>query len=442
MRIISSSGSSVPSTAFSAVSSAVSSFLSSFAGLLQSGNPVTNIELFNFANTKLTYIGDFAFNECNNLLNDIILKDSITYIGKSCFRNCMKISNVIFNATATSIPTECFYSCNSITNFTFGQNITTLKQIEDNAFYNCSQLSSITIPACVNSLGLACFSQCSNLRTINILSTDILSLEASLFYRCYYLQSCIFNEPIFTSIGDFCFSGCRSLSKIIVPGTVESLGVWCFSQYPSSFTDNLFVADTTSYTVSLVPQTIIFEDPSTIINITQHIDNNDSAISSIFNKPSDTTRDITIRFYNSLKLLKSDARKSINDLKTSYQNTTLGSNSPTVAVTSISIPIKVTSTSIPITVTSIYIPITVTSISISIPITVSSITTSTIINRNVLVPTTISFPNNITLPTTISINDSSIFDRLSYKVITSIYEIYKNNNNIKFEWYLNPMPNT
>jgi hypothetical protein len=364
--------------------STISSGLSGIANLIYSKlqSSSSTIENFNFSLTELNYIGNFAFNECNNLLNDIELKNTIYYIGRSCFRNCMNIRNVIFNASATSIPTECFYSCISITDFTFGQNITTLKQIEDSAFYNCSNLAYITIPTCVSSLGQSCFSHCSKLRSINVLSTNILSLENSLFYRCYYLETFTINNKV-TSIGRFCFSGCRSLSKIIVPGTVQSLGVWCFSQYPSSYTDNLFVSDTTSYTVSLVPQTIIFEDPSIITTIEENGNTANNSRSSIFNRSSETTRDITIIFYNSLKLFNNDTKNQITDHVNRSKNT----------------------------------------------VTYAKVQDA-------------QFILFMDAPKRIIIKDDNIFDRLSYPVITSIYDIYKNNSNIKFELYLDPKPNT
>lgn len=148
--------------------------------------------------------------------------------------------------------------------------------LDDNCFADCSSLISVSIPSSVTSLGICCFQWCSSLTSITIPSS-VTSLGAGCFWDCSSLASIRVeaNNPAYdsrenchaiietstntmiagcrntiipssvTSLGNFCFQGCSSLTSITIPSCVTHLGTGCFADcssltsinIPSSVTD-------------------------------------------------------------------------------------------------------------------------------------------------------------------------------------------------------------
>jgi hypothetical protein len=110
--------------------------------------------------------------------------------------------------------------------------------ISDRAFYNRS-LTSVTIPSSVTSIGNVAFSACSSLTSITVdnpnpayASIDgvlfdknirtIISYPAGKTARTYTIPSSV------TSIGDYAFFPCESLTSITIPSSVTSIGDYAF----------------------------------------------------------------------------------------------------------------------------------------------------------------------------------------------------------------------
>ena len=78
----------------------------------------------------------------------------------------------------------------------------------------------------VTSLGNYCFERCSSLTSINIPSS-VTSLGEYCFYGCSSLASINIPSSV-TSLGEDCFAYCSSLASINIPSSVTSLGEDCF----------------------------------------------------------------------------------------------------------------------------------------------------------------------------------------------------------------------
>ncbi len=210
----------------------------------------------------VTEIGEQAFSyhlnseERSAYITSVTIPDSVTKIDKYAFRECIGLTSVYFgeNSQLTTIGNEAFYSCRSLTSITIPDSVTS---IGSGAFYGCSNLTSINIPDGVTSIGSGAFYGCSSLTSITF-PDNVTSIDSAAFYGCNNLISitvaegnttyhsegnCLIETATntlilacknyvipdsVTSIGDYAFSGCSSLTSITIPDSVTSIGDYAF----------------------------------------------------------------------------------------------------------------------------------------------------------------------------------------------------------------------
>ncbi len=125
-------------------------------------------------------------------------------------------------------------SCSTLTSIAIPNSIT---RIGDGAFYGCSSLSSITIPNSVTRIGEGAFSGCCSL---NKMTVDTNNKYYDSRKKCNAIIETATNKLIVgcstttipnsvTSLGNYVFSGCSSLTSITIPNSVTSLGNYVFS---------------------------------------------------------------------------------------------------------------------------------------------------------------------------------------------------------------------
>ena len=234
---------------------------------------------------SVTSIGDGTFYGCSSLTN-IVIPDSVTSIGDIAFSGCRSLSNIVIPDSVTSIGDYVFEGCTSLSNIVIPDNVTS---IGSNAFKNCSSLSNIVIPDSVTSIGNGVFSGCLSLKYISI-PVNVICLNGTPFSEwngkldCLspnFVHECdiLFNKDkseiisfrnqkiesyiIFSNvkrIGDSAFSGCRSLSNIIIPDSVTSIGDGAF--YGCSSLTNIVLPDSVTSIGSNA-----FRDCSSLSNI-------------------------------------------------------------------------------------------------------------------------------------------------------------------------------
>ena len=238
----------------------IAGFAFSFCGNL------TGIEI----SSNVTSIEGSAFRGCSSLTS-IEIPSGVTSIGHYAFYGCSNLKNIYIPSGLTSIGDEVFVDCDNIINATMPtiaipyiskdklENLVINggETIEDSAFFGSSSLTSIDIPSGITSIGESAFSGCSSLTGINIPS-GVTSIGSYALLGCSSLTSitveasnskyesegnCIIdkttNELILgcknsvipnyvTSIGNYAFSGCSSLTSIEIPSSVTSIGYAAF----------------------------------------------------------------------------------------------------------------------------------------------------------------------------------------------------------------------
>jgi len=100
---------------------------------------------------SITTIGDNAFYDCRSLTS-ITIPNSVTTIGDRAFYNCISLTAVTIPNLLTSIGERAFAGCRSLTAVTIPNSTTT---IGDYAFYYCISLTTVTVqwtnPLAINS---------------------------------------------------------------------------------------------------------------------------------------------------------------------------------------------------------------------------------------------------------------------------------------------------
>lgn len=222
--------------------------------------------------SSVTTIGDFAFNNCQNLSN-ITLHSGITSIGENAFANCWSLAGTIalpstlttlgssafwncsqlsvtfpLTWSVTSIPDNCFSGCgfNSSSSITIPDGVTS---IGNNAFYNCSGLTSVTLPNSLTSVGSGAFAG-TNLTAVTL-------PNGCTWYETSFPAGCTVTSdttatPVIADLSNYSASGSLSsdyfqmnfgynniYSKVIIPEGVTELQTMGSAWFPNSTQNNI-----------------------------------------------------------------------------------------------------------------------------------------------------------------------------------------------------------
>ena len=183
---------------------------------------------------SVTYIGQYAFWECRNL-KSITIPDSVTSIGDYTFSSCIRLTSVTIPNGVTHIGQNAF-SGTSITSITLP---TSLTSIGDYAFVVCEELTEINIPSNVEAIGKTVFDGCNNLTGIWVddanphYSSDTFGVlynkdKTELIEAPETLEGAYTVSSGTLTIRDEAFSGCRYLTSISIPYSVEYIGEKAF----------------------------------------------------------------------------------------------------------------------------------------------------------------------------------------------------------------------
>ncbi|MBO7134916.1 MAG: leucine-rich repeat protein, partial [Bacteroidales bacterium] len=191
---------------------------------------------------SITDIGQEAFRYCEGLTGELTIPNSVTNIYNNAFSDCENISSVIIGNGITIIYQGVFFGCTRMTYISISNSVTTIVR---GAFNGCYGLTSVTIPNTVTSIGESAF---GGVRNIEYNGTATGSpwgaltvngyIDGNLVYTdetrtnltgCSTLTTDVEIPNSVTSIGDYAFYRCDSLSSITIPNSVTSIGNRVFS---------------------------------------------------------------------------------------------------------------------------------------------------------------------------------------------------------------------
>ena len=208
---------------------------------------------------QVTTIGNYAFWNCSNLQNATI-GESVSKINENAFTECTTLKSINLPTSLVAISNNAFRNCYNLTDIIIPNSVTYIGMY---AFYNCRSLTEICIPNSLENIISYTFSGCINLTKISI-PQSITKIYAEAFYNCYNLSS--FNidnieswcniyflnytsNPLFyaenlyvndvlvtdliipesvTSISDYAFQNCKSITAVTISKNVTYIGNHAF----------------------------------------------------------------------------------------------------------------------------------------------------------------------------------------------------------------------
>ena len=193
---------------------------------------VTNDSIIN----KVTIIGRCCFANYIRLTN-VIMEDSIEKIEESAFQGCTHLETFKISPRVHKINDYTFYNCKNLCEI----DLSSIEKIGENAFYNCESLESIVLSKDVKELKLKAFYGCHNLENIQGVF-NVKTIPTYCFYKCEKLKNITFSN-ILSLINTSAFEGCKSLETFSFTENIETIEPNAFKNCTSltklDFNDNL-----------------------------------------------------------------------------------------------------------------------------------------------------------------------------------------------------------
>ena len=188
-------------------------------------------------------IESYAFQGCSSLTS-VTIPEGVRTIYGSAFHDCMYLTSINIPNSVTAVYGYSFYNCSSLISINVSENNnsycsidgvlyskynTSLKELE---YYPIGKKDkSYVLPDGITSIRDWAFRGCSSLTSITI-PESVTYIGDSAFYGCSSLTSIAIPESV-TSIESMAFLGCKSLTSVTIPEGVTSIGSSAFRRCSS-----------------------------------------------------------------------------------------------------------------------------------------------------------------------------------------------------------------
>lgn len=164
----------------------------------------------------LEVIGDTAFYGCTQL-KQISLPKSVSQIGAYAYKGC-PLQGTLDLMNIKDIGEGAFEGCTGLTSVVLPEN---LLRIEASLFQGCTGLTVVNIPQCVTAIGTSAFASCSRLQSVAI-PDEVERIEDYAFKGCSNMKHLAIGNSV-KKIGVEAFGDCRRLKSLSIPASVDSI---------------------------------------------------------------------------------------------------------------------------------------------------------------------------------------------------------------------------
>lgn len=169
----------------------------------------------------------------NSELQNVIIGDFVTTIGKNAFYHCWGLTSVDISNSVIYIDDDAFSGCTALTmvsihdiaawcNIGFSDRDSNPLYYAHNLYLDGEKVKELVIPNSVTSIGDFAFRGCSGLTSV-VIPSSVTSIGDCAFQYCCGLTSVVIPNSVI-SIGDYAFYGCWSLADLTVGSSVTRIG--------------------------------------------------------------------------------------------------------------------------------------------------------------------------------------------------------------------------
>ena len=277
-----------------------------------------------------TCIAQNAFSNCSGITT-ISLNEGLRSIGSFAFRNCMSLTNMVIPASVSHIGINIFEFCYVLNNVNIASGNThyymdglMLYSINGDTLLSCHiSTDSLFLPNTLRAVGG--FGGNNSVRYVHIPDGVTTILENAFNYSTL---GSIEMPSRMAFIDEYAFYGCESLNRVVMPDSLDRMGVGCFSycgQMESfdipkglrvipkdsfdgcyglrqvNFSDDVEVIDTIAFAGCLL-ESLLFPSSLRVVRNYAFATEND-AYDVVFSAPVDTI-EANAFYWNSISTLK------------------------------------------------------------------------------------------------------------------------------------------